>query len=71
MKSEESDERPDFEEDDELEFDWEARKLHFFMKNLLATDRFLFIFCFGLAAIPAAIHKIETRQSYLNYDEGN
>lgn len=71
MKSKESDERPDFEEDDELELNREARKLHLFMKNLLAADGFLFIFCFGLATVPAAIHEIETCQSYLHNDEGD
>lgn len=58
VEGEESDERPEFVEDDHFELKWKARKLYFLMKQFLAARRFIFIFDVGLIAFPAAEEEI-------------
>jgi hypothetical protein len=69
LEGEEGNQRPDFEEDDEFEFDREARVLHLLMKDLLAADWLILILRQPLPPIPAAEHQIEASKCNLNDDE--
>jgi len=60
MKSEESYEGPDLEQNDEFELDWKARILYLFMKYFLATNRFVLILYHRSFSIPAAVHQIKS-----------
>lgn len=69
LKGKEGNQRPKFEENDELELDREARVLHPFVKNLLAADRPILVLYLLSASVPTAKHQVEASQRDLNDDE--
>ncbi len=69
MKGEKSNERPYLEQNDQLEFNGETRKLHLFMKNLLTTNGLVLILNESSLSVPAAVHQIEAREDDLDNDE--
>lgn len=69
FKCEEGDQRPDLEEDDQLEFNRESRELHLLMQDLLASYRTVLVLSMTFRPVPTAEHQIEPSQRDLDDDE--
>ena len=71
VEGEESDERPNFEENDEFELDGETGVLYLLVQYLLAPHRPIFVLNCLPPPVPAAVHQVHAREDDLHDDESD